>query len=157
VEQPQGVYSRPTLCFACAGPVACTLHQRRIRPRPGPSSTSPDGQVQGEGARARPVSSVTPQRRLREKDLRQRRCGRLCGQAEKRECSHDAAQAGGGIGIGEADDANRAKRPGTLDTPAPASLEASGLLQAVVKREPEEVQGLLAGGRAECGLIRALY
>jgi hypothetical protein len=33
-----------------------------------------------------------------------------------------------------------------LPTPAPASLEASGLLQAVVKREPEEVQELLPSG-----------
>jgi hypothetical protein len=70
----------------------------------------------------------------------------LCGQVEKREGSHEADQeAAGPTGTGETDDASRAKRPRTLPTPA-APLEASGLLESMVKREPEEGQKLLAVG-----------
>jgi hypothetical protein len=73
---------------------------------------------------------------------------------EKRERSEEAVQ--GGPTSTEEADASKAKRPRTLPTPAPAPapslppLEASGLLEAVIKREPEEVESLLAVG-AEVG------
>jgi hypothetical protein len=69
----------------------------------------------------------------------------------------------------EQPDASTGKRPRTLDTPAPTpsstpasapasapapapapALEGSGLLEAVVKRDPKQVEALLVGG-AEVG------
>jgi hypothetical protein len=74
-------------------------------------------------------------------------------QPAKRGPSEEAAEAGRPT---EEADARRAKRPRTLPTPAPAPapslapLEASGLLKAVVRGEPMQVEALLAAG-AEVG------
>jgi hypothetical protein len=64
---------------------------------------------------------------------------------QRKKCEHGEAERATGT---EEADTSRAKRPRTLPTPSP--LEASGLLQAVIKGNPEVLESLLAGG-AEVG------